>query len=128
VTTSGAHRSRRDLVEVTLEVEQCANLVVDRHVVETAVGRLTTIGPVEDTQVAAVVRPESLQVTADPAGRGAVTGIEYFGHDQLVHVRFDDGTTVRARRGPILDLHRGDRVDVRVICPVVVFPADDAAR
>jgi iron(III) transport system ATP-binding protein len=95
---------------------------LDTFLVDTPLGRLPTADPVGTPTVAAVVRPESLQVTADPGGDATVTGIEYFGHDQLVHVRLADGTSLRARRGPILDLHRGDRVDVAVLGPIVTFP------
>jgi iron(III) transport system ATP-binding protein len=95
---------------------------LDDFLVDTSIGRLPTADPVGAPAVAAVVRPESLQVTADPGGDATVTGIEYFGHDQLVHVRLADGTSLRARRGPILDLHRGDRVDVAVLGPIVTFP------
>jgi iron(III) transport system ATP-binding protein len=95
---------------------------VDAFLVDSPLGRLPTADPVGTPTVAAVIRPESLQVTADARGDATVTGIEYFGHDQLVHVRLADGTLLRARRGPILDLHRGDRVDVAVLGPIVTFP------
>jgi iron(III) transport system ATP-binding protein len=95
---------------------------VDAFLVDSPLGRLPTADPVGTPTVAAVIRPESLQVTADARGEATVTGIEYFGHDQLVHVRLADGTPLRARRGPILDLHRGDRVDVAVLGPIVTFP------
>jgi iron(III) transport system ATP-binding protein len=95
---------------------------VDAFLVDSPLGRLPTADPVGTPTVAAVIRPESLQVTADARGDATVTGIEYFGHDQLVHVRLADGTSLRARRGPILDLHRGDRVDVAVLGPIVTFP------
>ena len=99
---------------------------LDTHLVDTALGRLPTIDAVTDRQVAAVIRPESLHVTADAHGSATVTGIEYFGHDQLVHLQLADGTDLRARRGPLLDLHRGDRVRVDVVGPIVTFGPDDA--
>jgi iron(III) transport system ATP-binding protein len=95
---------------------------VEAFLVDSPLGQLPTADPVGTATVAAVIRPESLQVTADTRGDATVTGIEYFGHDQLVHVRLADGTPLRARRGPILDLHRGDRVDVAVLGPIVTFP------
>ncbi|MEX0834576.1 MAG: ABC transporter ATP-binding protein, partial [Nitriliruptor sp.] len=95
---------------------------IDTYLVDTALGQLPTADAVTSPEVAAVVRPESLQVSADPRGTATITGIEYFGHDQLVHVRLADGTSIRARRGPLLDLHRGDRVDVAVLGPIVTFP------
>jgi iron(III) transport system ATP-binding protein len=93
----------------------------NRSTVATALGRLRTTDPVTRDDVAAVIRPEAVQLAADPDGAGTVTGIEYFGHDQLVHVQLRDGTRVRARRGPVLDLERGDRVDVQVLGAVSVF-------
>ncbi|MEX1163341.1 MAG: ABC transporter ATP-binding protein [Nitriliruptor sp.] len=95
---------------------------IDTYLVDTALGQLPTTDAVTSPEVAAVIRPESLQVSADPRGTATITGIEYFGHDQLVHVRLADGTSIRARRGPLLDLHRGDRVDVAVLGPIVTFP------
>ncbi|WP_211262451.1 ABC transporter ATP-binding protein [Nitriliruptor alkaliphilus] len=94
---------------------------VDSYLVDTPLGRLPTMEAVAAEHVAAVIRPESLQVTADLAGSATVTGIEYFGHDQLVHLRLDDGTQLRARRGPILDLQRSDRVRIDLIGPIVTF-------
>ena len=46
---------------------------------------------------------------------------------RLVDVRLDDGSTVRARTGPLSELGLGDRVSVAVAGPVVTF-AGDAAR
>jgi iron(III) transport system ATP-binding protein len=108
------------------EAEVLAATRVDRHRVDTPLGRLATVAPVETATVAAVVRPESLLVAAAADGDATVTGVEYFGHDQLLHVKLTDGTTVRVRRGPVLDLHRGDRVEVTVTDAVVVFPTEPA--
>jgi iron(III) transport system ATP-binding protein len=91
--------------------------------VDTPLGPLPTATTVSSDDTAAVVRPEALQLTASAGGDAIVTGIDYFGHDQLVHVRLADGTEVRARRGPVLDLARGDRVEVAVLGPVTVFPS-----
>jgi len=91
------------------------------HLVDTVLGRLRTTAPLPGNHVDAMVRPEVLHITADPAGPGIVTAIEYFGHDQLVHVALPDGTTVRSRRGPVLDLARGDRVALLVEGEVAVF-------
>jgi iron(III) transport system ATP-binding protein len=48
-----------------------------------------------------LVRPESVEIAADPRGPATVEHVEFFGHDQLV----------RCRTG------QGDRVDVRLIGP-----------
>jgi iron(III) transport system ATP-binding protein len=54
----------------------------------------------EDVDRAAVIlRPESFQL--DPEGLpGEVLSREYFGHDQVLHVRLHDGTLVRVRCSP----------------------------
>jgi iron(III) transport system ATP-binding protein len=92
--------------------------------VDTVLGVLPT--PTQDPgQVHVMLRPEALRLVPDADGLGQVVGVEYFGHDQLVHVRLDSGHTIRVRRGPHLDLERGVRVDVRVDGPVVTFPATD---
>jgi iron(III) transport system ATP-binding protein len=72
-----------------------------------------------------VIRPESLRLRAADDGQGTVVAISYFGHDQLVQVELPGGQLLRARRGPHLDLERGQRVRVAIDGPVVVFP--DAA-
>lgn len=91
--------------------------------VETPLGRLATTEPVDGTDVDVVVRPEALRVRRDDVGSATVAGISYFGHDQLVQLELDSGQVMRARRGPRLDLQRGDRVEVHVDGPVVTFDA-----
>jgi iron(III) transport system ATP-binding protein len=97
---------------------------LDSYLVDTPLGQLPTLEAVSASEVSAVIRPESLEVTADRHGAAVVTGIEYFGHDQLVHLRLDQGTEIRARRGPILDLERGDRVRIDLLGPIVTFGPD----
>jgi iron(III) transport system ATP-binding protein len=94
-----------------------------QFLVDTPIGRLATSVPVEASDVDVVLRPESLRLRPSVDGPGTIVGISYFGHDQLVQVAFDDGRELRARRGPRIDLQRGDRVEVLVDDPVVTFPA-----
>lgn len=68
-----------------------------------------------------MVRPEQVRLHLDPAGMARVTGREFFGHDQLVTVSFDDGTLMRSRMGPGDLFSPGDRVRVDVDA-VTVFP------
>jgi iron(III) transport system ATP-binding protein len=96
--------------------------------VDTPLGRLPTSGPVGTDRVDVVLRPESVRLRAAPDGTGTVRHLTYFGRDQVVGVALGDGTLLRSRRGPDLDLSRGDRVEVRVEGPVVTFPARPAAR
>lgn len=99
-----------------------------QYLIDTPLGRLATSVPVQAERVAAVIRPESVQLRAATAGTGEVRTLTYFGRDQLVGVVLDDGTEVRARRGPELDLQRGDRVDVTIEGPAVTFPTSDAVQ
>ncbi len=68
-----------------------------------------------------MVRPEQVRLHLDPAGVARVTGREFFGHDQIVTVAFDDGTLLRSRMGPGDQFSPGDRVLVDVDS-VTVFP------
>jgi iron(III) transport system ATP-binding protein len=99
-----------------------------QYFVDTALGRLTTSAPVEESRVATVIRPESVRLRPTPSGQAAVHSLTYFGRDQLVGVRLADGTEVHARRGPDLDLQRGDRVDVSIEGSVITFPTDPDGR
>ncbi|MFA9429055.1 ABC transporter ATP-binding protein [Egicoccus sp. AB-alg2] len=114
----------RFVAEFVGEADVLAGTRADRFLVDTALGRLATDRPLESATAAVVIRPEALRLVRDDAGVGVVTAISYFGHDQLVQVRLPDGLLLRARRGPALDLQRGDTVHVHVDGPVVVF--DDA--
>ncbi len=91
--------------------------------VDTPVGRLATAEPVTATSVDVVVRPEALRLREAADGVATIVGISYFGHDQLVQLEMPDGTVIRARRGPRLDLQRGERVAITVDGPVLTFPA-----
>lgn len=93
-----------------------------RYLVDTSLGRLSTSAPVQAARVSAVIRPESVHLRATASGAAEVRTLTYFGRDQLVGVVLDDGTEVRARRGPDRDLQRGDRVDVTIEGPAVTFP------
>ncbi len=99
-----------------------------QYLVDTPIGRLPTTEPVGSAAVAVMIRPESLRLRPRAQGVGEVVAISYFGHDQLVQVRLDNGFLLRARRGPRLDIERGDRVEVQVDGPVVAFDADDDPR
>lgn len=105
-----------------------------RYLVDTPIGRLPTDRALRAGEVTVVVRPEALHVRPDPAGPGVVTGLSYFGHDQLITIDVAGGHRLRSRRGPALDLDRGDRVRLEVTGAVVAFdhgpavePAPEAA-
>jgi iron(III) transport system ATP-binding protein len=79
--------------------------------VETVVGIFPATG---EGLMRVMIRPESVRLALDGAGQAVVRGREFFGHDQLVTVSFDDGTRLRSRMGPELAFEPGDRVSVAV--------------
>ncbi len=66
--------------------------------------------------VTMLVRPEAVSVETCPGGEARVLDIQYYGHDQLVHLELADGSRLEARtfRGePVLQ--QGQRVKVRLL-------------
>jgi len=95
-------------------------------VVECALGRLTSLRPV-DGPVEVALRPEQVVLSptgASPVGAaGLVRHRDYFGHDALVHVVLDDGSDISARLGAGGTIPAvGDRVTVHVSGPVLTYP------
>ncbi|MPZ89899.1 MAG: ATP-binding cassette domain-containing protein [Nitriliruptorales bacterium] len=78
----------------------------------------TAHGPVE-----VLLRPEALRLVPDPDGRAVVVAREFYGHDQMLALRMDNGRALRARVGPITPLHPGQRCTVEVDGPVSAYPA-----
>jgi iron(III) transport system ATP-binding protein len=115
----------RFVAEFVGDAEVLPGTRAGRYMVDTAIGRLPTVSPIDSPDVTAVVRPEALRLRADRDGCATVVGISYFGHDQLVQVQLDDGRHLQSRRGPRLDLERGTRVSLTVDGPVVVFDDSD---
>jgi iron(III) transport system ATP-binding protein len=93
----------------------------DGGAVVTAVGRLSTIGDGLSGEVEVALRPERVSLRLDGSGQGVVRAITYFGHDQLVEVRLEDGARVRSRMGPVRAFEPGDRVSVAVTGEVIAF-------
>jgi iron(III) transport system ATP-binding protein len=69
-----------------------------------------------------MVRPESVVLAISGDGPARVVDRRFFGHDQLVTVRFADGTLLRSRQGPTPSLTPGTGVAVSVD-DVRTFPA-----
>ncbi len=92
-----------------------------QFLVDTAMGRLRTLGRVEGDAAAVVIRPEALDLSTRGDANATVDAVTYFGHDQLIAVRLDDGTRVRSRKGPEIRVHRGDRVRTEIRGRVTVF-------
>jgi len=89
--------------------------------VDTPFGRLPTTSPVTTEHVTVVVRPENVELRAASDGSATVRHVTFFGHDTLVEVALDDGTTLRSRSGPGARLERGQRVRPTVSGSVVTF-------
>jgi len=102
--------------------------------VDTPFGRLPTAAPVTSDHVTVVVRPENVELRAAADGPATVRHVTFFGHDSLVEVALEDGTTLRSRSGSGERLERGQHVRATVTGTVVTFghrpssdPVDTAA-
>ncbi len=95
--------------------------------VDTPFGRLPTSAPVISEHVTVVVRPENVELRAAADGPATVRHVTFFGHDTLVEVALQDGTTLRSRSGPDARLERGQRVRASVAGTVVTFGHRPAA-
>ncbi len=89
--------------------------------VDTPFGRLPTTAPVTHDHVTVVMRPENVVLRAEPDGPAKVRHVTFYGHDTLVEVALEDGTSLRARSGPNARLERGQRVRATVTGTVVTF-------
>ncbi|MCS6847066.1 MAG: ABC transporter ATP-binding protein [Anaerolineae bacterium] len=72
-------------------------------------------------RVQLLVRPEALDVCADPDGRAYVEHVLYFGHDQLLSLCLDGNERLLARTDGASALPAGARVSVRPRGPVKAF-------
>ena len=92
---------------------------------DTAVGPVPVTAQADESvsQVAAgpaelLVRPEDLRLTE--GSMGTVELVEYYGHDAMVRVLLEDGSTIHARTGSDVRWQRGDRVGVTYVGPGAV--------
>ena len=107
-----------------------AEFVGDINVIEgRAIGRavvcdLGTISVVDDLYGPAdvLIRPEALQLTEDQGGQAVAVGRSFFGHDQMINLRFDSGLQLSSRVGPTFTFRRGARVRVQLNGDVLAFP------
>ena len=81
--------------------------------VETRLGRVLAEGTNGAASVEVLVRPELVDLAADPEGRGEVVGREFRGHDVFYRVRLDDIELVSQRPSNEL-VALGERVSVRL--------------
>ena len=86
----------------------------------------TLDGSITSGQGTAMVRPESVSVTADEAGTATVRSVAFLGPISRVHVELSDGAVVSAQVGSsqATNLPPGQRVTVGVVPgPILVIPA-----
>ena len=88
---------------------------------EVADGRASTVlgilpaDGIDDGHVQVMVRPESIEIRPSLDGRARIVDTEFYGHDQMVRARLDDGTHVEIRLlGPHPDLAVDSLVDLAV--------------
>jgi iron(III) transport system ATP-binding protein len=68
-----------------------------------------------------MVRPEWIDATASPNGDAVVISRTYFGHDQMMKVRTNQGVELQVRLGTYRMFEPGDRVALAITCPVVAY-------
>ena len=100
------------------------NVIDGRAIGRAVVCDLGTISVVDDFYGPAdvLIRPEALQLTEDHGGQAVATGRSFFGHDQMIDLRFDSGLRLSSRVGPTFTFRRGARVRVQLSGDVLAFP------
>ena len=109
---------------------QVAEFVGDINVINgRAIGRavvcdLGTISLLDDLYGPAdvLIRPEALQLTEDQGGQAIQVGRSFYGHDQMINLRFDSGLRLSSRVGPTFVFRPGTRVRVQLSGDVLAFP------
>jgi len=100
------------------------NVIAGRAIGRAVVCDLGTISVVDDLYGPAdvLIRPEALQLTNDLGGQAVQVGRSFFGHDQMINLRFDSGLRLSSRVGPTFTFRRGARVRVQLSGDVLAFP------
>ena len=94
---------------------------VSAGVATTPVGRIPAPGE-PDGDVEVMLRPESMRLELDTQGPARIFDAHFYGHDQLVRARLEDGTELGVRLlGPHPDLVVGSPVRVVVTAPALFF-------
>jgi len=101
------------------------NVIDGRAIGRAVVCDLGTISVVDDLYGPAdvLIRPEALQLTEDQGGQAIQVGRSFFGHDQMINLRFDSGLRLSSRVGPTFTFRRGARVRVQLSGDVLAFPS-----
>ncbi len=100
------------------------NVIDGRAIGRAVVCDLGTISVLDDLYGPAdvLIRPEALQLTEDPGGQAVAVSRRFFGHDQMINLRFDSGLRLSSRVGPTFTFRRGARVRVQLSGDVLAFP------
>ena len=100
------------------------NVIDGRAIGRAVVCDLGTISVLDDLYGPAdvLIRPEALQLTNDLGGQAVQEGRSFFGHDQMIRLRFDSGLRLSSRVGPTFTFRRGGRVRVQLSGDVLAFP------
>ena len=100
------------------------NVIDGRAIGRAVVCDLGTISVLDDLYGPAdvLIRPEALQLTNDLGGQAVQVGRSFFGHDQMINLRFDSGLRLSSRVGPTFPFRRGARVRVQLSGDVLAFP------
>lgn len=103
-----------------------ANLIpgdVHAGIASTPLGRFPA-GAVPDGPVHMMVRPEEISIVASRDGAARIVDTEFYGHDQMVRARLDDGNLLEIRLlGPHPDLSIDAEVSVTVTGQPLFFAA-----
>jgi putative spermidine/putrescine transport system ATP-binding protein len=107
------------------------NNKVDAQVADGRTHLLGTSLPTADGSIAAgrgvaLVRPESVRLTADPEGPATVSSVSFLGPISLVHCTFDDGSRLvaQASSAHVSSLPPGTRVTIGVEQAAVLVVAE----
>jgi iron(III) transport system ATP-binding protein len=96
------------------------------EVAETPFGAILLAEP-KAGRVRLGLRPENLRVAPAAPGVASVVDTQFYGHDQLVTVRLDDGTIWQARAWASDHVRPGERVNVALQGTAFAFSLDDEA-
>jgi iron(III) transport system ATP-binding protein len=115
-----ARPASRALAEFLGDANFLPGVVRDGHV-ECPLGALPVNGAPQGA-VDVMVRPEDLLLVDDGGSPAVVVSQEYFGHDQMVTVRLEDGGLLKVRLLPSRGLRQGQRLAVRLRGDAAIFP------
>lgn len=86
--------------------------------IATALGPVPTLLP-DGAKAKVMIRPEWIMPTAVKDGFGLVVDREFYGHDQRVEIKLDEGELVEALVPTRNAIHVGDRVDIELVDSIV---------